>query len=103
VYKNPVNEYAAGLLGNYNLIKQETITKYNALQASKDNFVRPEHILITEKAEDTMEGKIIAQRFMGSYYEIDIAIGDATFVIHADALQKLDETVFAKFFNTKSK
>jgi ABC-type sugar transport system ATPase subunit len=60
MYKKPVSEYAAALLGNYNLIE--------------NSIVRPEDIIITKEKEHSMVGKIDSIKFMGEYYEIDILI-----------------------------
>lgn len=94
IYKNPVSEYAAGLLGNYNLIKKEDCKYFKIGAIAKDVYVRPEQIINATEGNDTIKGKIIAQRFMGNYYEVDIASGNFTITMKSYFKQTLDKTVF---------
>jgi ABC-type sugar transport system ATPase subunit len=94
VYKKPVSEYAAGLLGNYNLIKKEDYKYFKISAITKDIYVRPEQIINSSEGNDTIKGKIIAQRFIGNYYEVDIASGDFTITMKSYFKQSLDKTVF---------
>jgi ABC-type sulfate/molybdate transport systems ATPase subunit len=94
VYKKPVSEYAAGLLGNYNLIKKEDYKYFKISAITKDIYVRPEQIINSSEGNDTIKGKIIAQRFIGNYYEVDIASGDFTITMKSYFKQILDKTVF---------
>lgn len=95
VYKNPVSEYSAGLLGKYNLIKKEDSKYYKIGSISKDIYVRPEQFVNATEGNDTIKGKIIAQRFMGNYYEIDIASGNFTICAKSYFKQEIGKTVFA--------
>jgi ABC-type sugar transport system ATPase subunit len=62
LYLNPVNEYAAGLLGKYYLIPGQNI------------IVRPENIHV---ADVGIEAIIKKRIFFGSYYEYIVLAGDA--------------------------
>lgn len=64
VYNRPVNEYAAGLLGKYNLIP--------SAGDGKSLFIRPEHFIITGNTTGTFSGKVEAVTFWGSYYDIEV-------------------------------
>ena len=66
VYKKPVNEYAAALLGSYNLLE--------ATIFGEQILVRPEDILITDDLSEKYNGIVTAKNFMGSFYEIEIKI-----------------------------
>ncbi len=70
VYKNPIDEYAAALLGSYNLLDQKIFGEILLL--------RPEDILITDNLSEEFTGTVTASQFMGSYYEIDINIQTQT-------------------------
>lgn len=70
IYKNPINEYAAALLGSYNLL-DSTIFGEKLL-------LRPESILITDDLSEAFTGTVTANHFMGSYYEIDILVKNQT-------------------------
>ena len=66
VYKKPVNEYTAALLGSYNLL--------DATIFGEQIILRPEDILITDDLSEKYNGIVTAKNFMGSYYEIEIKI-----------------------------
>jgi ABC-type sugar transport system ATPase subunit len=93
VYRNPMSEYAAGLLGNYNLIKKEDYKYFKIGAIAKEVYVRPEQIINSTEGNDTIKGKIITQRFMGNYYEVDIALGNFTITMKSYFKQTLDKTV----------
>jgi ABC-type sulfate/molybdate transport systems ATPase subunit len=94
VYKNPVSEYAAGLLGNYNLIKKEDSKYFKIAAISKDIYVRPEQLINATEGNDTIEGVITAQRFMGNYYEVDFVSGTFTITMKSYFKQEIGKTVF---------
>lgn len=94
VYKKPVSAYAAGLLGNYCLIKKEDLPYFKMGASTKDMYVRPAQFINSTEGSDTIKGTIIAQRFMGNYYELDVRSGNFTFIMKSNFKQKLGETVF---------
>ncbi len=94
VYKNPVSEYAAGLLGNYNLIKKEDAAYFKIGAIKKNIFIRPEQIINSTEGNDTIQGKITAQRFMGNYYEVYITTGSFTIIMRSTFKQTIGKTVF---------
>jgi len=66
VYKNPLNEYVAGLLGSYNLLyKNISLTK---------KIIRPEDIQLVKESEGDFCGIILSVKFMGNYFEVEIDI-----------------------------
>ncbi|HEU4554384.1 MAG TPA: ABC transporter ATP-binding protein [Chitinophaga sp.] len=76
VYHQPVNTYAAGLLGRYHLLEAAAA---KALQAGappkgKRLFVRPEQFIITTQPDKALKGKVNAVTFYGSYYEMEVAL-----------------------------
>ncbi len=66
VYKTPVNEYAATLLGSYNLLDSTIF--------GEQILLRPEDILITDDLSEKYTGTVTTCNFMGSYYELEIKI-----------------------------
>jgi ABC-type sugar transport system ATPase subunit len=81
VYEKPVNEYAGGLLGNFNLIKPLNEALYNMLNndpsTNADIFIRPEWISIEQhqQANDQkMQGTIRSINYYGIYYLITVEI-----------------------------
>jgi ABC-type sugar transport system ATPase subunit len=64
VYNRPVNEYAAGLLGKYNLIP--------SAGDGKSLLLRPEHFVISDTSSGSFSGKVQAVTFWGSHYDIEV-------------------------------
>ncbi|HEY1165827.1 MAG TPA: ABC transporter ATP-binding protein [Chitinophaga sp.] len=64
VYNRPVNEYAAGLLGKYNLIP--------SAGDGKSLFIRPEHFVINNNTSGAFSGIVQSVSFWGGYYEIEV-------------------------------
>jgi len=81
IYKNPVNEYVAGLFGDYNYI------------ADKNLFLRPEDILISKERGD-MEGKVISCNYYGKYSSITIDINGVKWTVSSDESFIEGEAVF---------
>ncbi len=94
VYKNPISEYAAGLLGSYNVIRKEHYKYFKIAAISKDIYVRPEQFINASKGTDVIEGVITSQRFMGNYYEVDFISGDFTITMKSYFKQTVGKTVF---------
>ena len=78
IYNRPVNEYCAGLLGEYNLINKIS-TAFADIPGTKLNkkqlLIRPEHLSIVSKSDGAIKGTVVATLFFGSYYTIDVLIG----------------------------
>ncbi len=79
VYNQPVNEYCAGLLGEYNLISKTNTAafiKNNESKAEKKKLlIRPEHLNIVSKSDSAINGIVVNILFFGSYYNIDVLVG----------------------------
>jgi ABC-type sugar transport system ATPase subunit len=76
VYREPVNDYVAGLLGRYFKVNSELAKAFSGLKKSgkieKNSFCRPECFKIVSKKKQGLKGKVASINFFGSYYEIDI-------------------------------
>jgi ABC-type Fe3+/spermidine/putrescine transport system ATPase subunit len=77
IYNQPVNEYCAGLFGEYNLISgTNSFFNIPGIERNKKRLLaRPEHFKITSKDEDTVKGIIQHSSFCGSYYTVDVLTG----------------------------
>jgi len=65
IYRQPINEYVAGLFGKYNLIGK--------------TFVRPEDIDIVE--EGSLEGVVESVLFQGWYYDVEVRLKNSRVVL----------------------
>jgi ABC-type sugar transport system ATPase subunit len=81
IYRQPVNEYCAGLFGEYNLLPGESKKMFTGsstlLKENKQLMVRPEFFHIHKSAnEETVSGIVQALHFWGSYYLLDVLAGN---------------------------
>lgn len=74
VYRQPVNEYVAGLFGHYNLISIK----------GKKAFIRPESFRIVSETEDTWRGIVRAVHFLGSAYELEVELPQQVIAVKVD-------------------
>ena len=87
VYSKPVNEYCAGLLGNYNLIDLTRFTNLTSISVNgKQAMIRPEQFIITkEQTSNSVEGTVTAIVFWGSYYTLDVLAQNQSLLVKIDA------------------
>jgi ABC-type sugar transport system ATPase subunit len=87
VYRQPLNEYVAGLFGAYNLIPSSSASIFEKLPGiklkGKNIFFRPEDLRIMKKAGSTVTGKVANVYFMGGYDEIEIEVNDVKLIARA--------------------
>ncbi|NSL86391.1 ABC transporter ATP-binding protein [Chitinophaga sp. Mgbs1] len=98
VYRQPVSEYAASLLGPFNLISPDKVKSFTALPGIKDNgsslFLRPESFLITAGDNDTLKGKVENITFYGSFYEVTVKLQQVTVTVRtANCQAKKGDTI----------
>lgn len=79
VYDQPINEYCAGLFGEYNLINKDMAKKLAGKDfcplENKLLFVRPESFMIRTATENMITGKVETVLYWGSYYTVDVQTG----------------------------
>lgn len=83
LYHQPVDEYTAGLLGDYNLLSgpaAKAFAKLSGLKhsrpAGKRLMVRPEQVVLGTTDNGGLPGTVAATRFFGSYSEVDVRVLD---------------------------
>jgi len=81
IYRQPVNDYVAGLFGKYNLIGK--------------TFVRPEDIRIVD--EGSLEGIVESVVFQGWYYDVEVQLKNSTVALRTtvETLRKGDRVRIA--------
>lgn len=73
IYKEPVDEYCAGLFGEYNLLNRKNVAAFST--ANKLIF-RPEQFNIVSKSDLAVKGVVQNVSFFGSYYSVDVLVND---------------------------
>lgn len=96
VYRQPVNEYVAGLFGAYNLVPADQVPVLAGLHGieanGKDVLIRPEHLRLESEGEVT--GQVVNIRFFGPYYETELVVGPLKLTVRTEekSLTKGDTT-----------
>lgn len=75
IYTQPVNEYAAGLLGKYNMLTPaftRHVPGLHNIAGNKNIFARPENLaIVTEATPLSFTATIRRVLFYGSFYEVE--------------------------------
>jgi iron(III) transport system ATP-binding protein len=89
VYRQPVDEYTAGLFGKYNLVDPTLAARLGRLAGTADGrkelFIRPEKLTLSAMGNAAAQGRVTAVAFLGSYYEVEVEIGAARLLVRADS------------------
>jgi ABC-type Fe3+/spermidine/putrescine transport system ATPase subunit len=87
IYRKPINEYVAGLFGNYNLINSTQSDGLHALlgikPARKKLLIRPENFKIVTRKHKALPGKVINVIYFGSYYEVELRVEEYNILIRS--------------------
>ena len=76
LYKKPMNEYVAALLGDYNLVHgADRYALAPDVSGPGALLVRPEQVRLGPAEARGLLGTVLAVRFLGSYYELEVRIG----------------------------
>jgi ABC-type Fe3+/spermidine/putrescine transport system ATPase subunit len=76
LYKEPVDEYTAALLGDYSLVPgADRRALAPDLAGEGMLLVRPEQVRLGPSAAGRALGTVQAVRFLGSYYELEVQLG----------------------------
>jgi len=81
IYRQPVNEYVAGMFGRYNLLNPEQAALFGIEANGKNVLLRPEAFSIRANANEGVKGIIPKISFWGSFYEAEVLIGDSKIVV----------------------
>lgn len=93
IYRNPVNEYAAGLFGKYNLLPPQLVHAFASNPHKQlDAFLRPEDFKIVPAGNGGVKGRVNKASFIGNGYELEIFVeGNRIILYSKKPLQKNDE------------
>jgi len=75
IYNEPVDEYCAGLFGEYNLLNKENAKTFFPNEATQQQLIlRPEQFSIVSQDVTSIKGVIQSVYFFGSYYSVDVLV-----------------------------
>jgi iron(III) transport system ATP-binding protein len=87
IYCNPINEYVAGLLGEYTIISPSSKIIQGAFTNSPSEFpffLRPESFEINTNNSNGIEGVIKKIGFCGSYYRIEVDTEEQSLILYTN-------------------
>jgi len=93
IYHKPIDEYCAGLFGEYNLLNVDNAKAFFPEVINQEQFfVRPEEITMVAGNHSGTKGIIQSIYFFGSYYSAEVLVNDQLLQIRTsnDQLQKGD-------------
>ncbi|MBF9238911.1 ABC transporter ATP-binding protein [Hymenobacter sp. BT683] len=89
IYRNPINEYTAGLLGDYNLVRgadRQALSPVSKRKAAGTALlVRPEDFRLAPPGNGQVPGTVKAIRFFGSHHELEIVLPHNTVRVRSEA------------------
>jgi len=98
IYRQPADEYVAGLMGKYNRIHPVLAARLGRLPGAgqgKDLLIRPEKLTLSALGSAAAQGRVTGISFVGGYYEVEVEIAGTRLLVRADtnAYQK-DQVVY---------
>jgi ABC-type sugar transport system ATPase subunit len=99
VYRQPINEYCAGLFGLYSLIPPDKakhlLDSSNSKTLGHSTIIRPEQFSIVPEAQNAISGTIEKVLFYGSYMILDVMAQDLLLHIYSTSHNyKVGDTIF---------
>jgi iron(III) transport system ATP-binding protein len=89
IYRQPADEYAAGLFGKYNAFTKAQAAAFGEIPKAYGNgkklFIRPEAFTLSaKKSKLAVAGKVTEVSFLGSHYEVEVALPDNMVTVKTD-------------------
>jgi iron(III) transport system ATP-binding protein len=98
IYRQPADEYVAGLMGKYNRIHPVLAARLGRLPGAgqgKDLLIRPEKLTLSALGSAAAQGRVTGISFVGGYYEVEVEVAGSRLLVRSDtnAYQK-DQVVY---------
>jgi ABC-type Fe3+/spermidine/putrescine transport system ATPase subunit len=91
VYAQPVDEYTAGLFGDYNLLTGPLAASFGQFtgrgKKGRRLLIRPEKLVLGPAEQSGLAGAVAAIRFFGSYSEVDVVLSGGRVTVRASAAE----------------
>jgi iron(III) transport system ATP-binding protein len=103
IYRQPVNEYAAGLFGKYNAFTRTEAAGFGEIPEGYGNkkqlFLRPEAFtLLAKQSKTAVPGIVTDISYLGSHYEVEVALPEAMVIVKIDNIeQSQGDVVYVTF------
>jgi iron(III) transport system ATP-binding protein len=98
IYRQPVDEYVAGLFGKYNRIHPMLAARLGRLPGAgqgKDLLIRPEKLTLSALGSAAAKGRVTGISFLGGYYEVEVELAGSRLLVRADTgTYQMDQVVY---------
>ncbi len=82
IYRNPINEYVAGLFGAYNVLTPAMFKSFKVNPKKAKRILRPEEMSIKKiKTKSKTSAKVTGIHFLGSHYKIEVMFNRKKFIV----------------------
>ena len=98
VYKQPANEYVAGLFGKYNLVSAELANSFPGVSVAgkkKKVLIRPEYFKLEKDERHGLPGTVHKVTFYGTHFETEVILSGSTVTLKTlDSSAQKGDTVY---------
>jgi len=84
MYRKPVDEYCAGLFGEYNLLNVENVKAFGVQNQPQPVIIRPEQFIIVTEPTTAVEAVVTAINFFGNYYKVQVTVNNQSLILYTD-------------------
>lgn len=84
IYTKPIDEYCAGLFGEYNLLNVVNVAAFFPDNKKQQLIMRPEQFDIVPESNNAVKAVIKAVYFFGSYYRVDVLVNEQLLKIKSE-------------------
>jgi ABC-type sulfate/molybdate transport systems ATPase subunit len=88
IYRQPADEYVAGLFGKYNRIHPVLAARLGRLPGAgqgKDLLIRPERLTLSSLGSAAAQGRVMGISFQGGHYEVEVELAGNRLLVRADS------------------
>jgi iron(III) transport system ATP-binding protein len=100
IYRQPVDEYVAGLFGKYNLLDPALTARIGRLAGADDSkqrlLIRPEKLVLSAMGNPAAQCRVLAVSFLGAYYEIEIELTETRQLTETKFLVRTETNSYEK-------
>ncbi len=93
IYEQPMDEYTAALLGEYNLLPADHFSPGNEILKGKQYMFRPEQIKLSSAGDCTLPGQVKEAAYCGSYFMLKVEAGGLLLKVRATTKMAPGESI----------
>ncbi len=84
VYSMPVNTYAAGLFGKFNVVDKRDVDLKRLSGSASRSIIRPEQLSIAGRSSRAVAGVVVRVNYLGSHDEVEVQCGNHLLIVRSE-------------------